>query len=210
MGELQKTLKLFGFPIFWLWAYPMKVILEKCHAQSIRYLHFYYRKEKKILPKQFFVWCCVNFLDIWCCVNFLNIWCCANFLDIWCCANFLDIWCCVNFLTFGVVNLFRHFCQNNFSVGTILDNDNKLRISMDGLSRKSKKCLKSLHNTKCLKWIVYHNILKRNKLAEKISQKNPKYMLNYSLPCSCSYNLSSFWLINTKCLKSLHNTKCQK
>ena len=44
-------------------------------------------------------------------------------------------------------------------------------------------------------WFLYHNILKRNKLAEKISQKNPKYMLNYSLPCSCSYNLSSFWLI---------------
>ena len=29
----------------------------------------------------------------------------------------------------------------------------------------------------------------------KISQKNPDYMLNYSLPCSCSYNLSSFWFI---------------
>ena len=29
----------------------------------------------------------------------------------------------------------------------------------------------------------------------KISQKNPEYMLNYSLLCSCSYNLSSFWLI---------------
>ena len=28
----------------------------------------------------------------------------------------------------------------------------------------------------------------------KISQKNPEYMLNYSLPCSCSKNLSSFWL----------------
>ena len=28
---------------------------------------------------------------------------------------------------------------------------------------------------------------------KKISQKNPEY--NYSLPCSCSYNLSSFWLI---------------
>jgi hypothetical protein len=29
----------------------------------------------------------------------------------------------------------------------------------------------------------------------KISQKNPEYLLNYSLPCSCSQNLSSFWLI---------------
>ena len=29
----------------------------------------------------------------------------------------------------------------------------------------------------------------------KISQKNPEYMLNYSLPCSCSKDLSSFWLI---------------
>jgi hypothetical protein len=28
----------------------------------------------------------------------------------------------------------------------------------------------------------------------KISQKNQEYMLNYSLPCSCSSNLSSFWL----------------
>ena len=42
---------------------------------------------------------------------------------------------------------------------------------------------------------LFHNIPKRNKLAEKISQKNPEYMLNYSLPCSCSWNLSSFWLI---------------
>jgi hypothetical protein len=41
-----------------------------------------------------------------------------------------------------------------------------------------------------------HNLHNRYKLAErKISQKNPEYMLNYSLPCSCSKNLSSFWLI---------------
>jgi hypothetical protein len=40
------------------------------------------------------------------------------------------------------------------------------------------------------------NLHNRYKLAErKISQKNPEYMLNYSLPCSCSKNLSSFWLI---------------
>jgi hypothetical protein len=37
-----------------------------------------------------------------------------------------------------------------------------------------------------------HNIPKWNTLAEKLSQKTPEYMLNYSLPCSCSYNLSSF------------------
>jgi hypothetical protein len=31
------------------------------------------------------------------------------------------------------------------------------------------------------------NLHNRHKLAErKISQKNPEYMLNYSLPCSCS------------------------
>ena len=28
-----------------------------------------------------------------------------------------------------------------------------------------------------------------------MSQKKPEYMLNYSLTCSCSYNLSSFWLL---------------
>ena len=40
------------------------------------------------------------------------------------------------------------------------------------------------------------NLHNRYKLAErKISQKNLEYMLNYSLPCSCSLNLSSFWLI---------------
>jgi hypothetical protein len=40
------------------------------------------------------------------------------------------------------------------------------------------------------------NLHNRYKSAEwKISQKIPEYMLNYSLPCSCSYNLSSFWLI---------------
>ena len=26
-------------------------------------------------------------------------------------------------------------------------------------------------------------------------QKNAEYMINYSLPCSCSYNLSSFWFV---------------
>ena len=39
----------------------------------------------------------------------------------------------------------------------------------------------------------FHN---RYKSAErKISQKNPEYMLNYSFPCSCSKNLSSFRFI---------------
>ena len=40
------------------------------------------------------------------------------------------------------------------------------------------------------------NLPNRYKSPErKISQKNPEYMLNYSLSCSGSYNLSSFWLI---------------
>jgi hypothetical protein len=40
------------------------------------------------------------------------------------------------------------------------------------------------------------NLHNRYKSAErKISQKYSEYMLNYSLPCSCSYNLSSFWLV---------------
>jgi len=30
---LPKTLKLFGFPIFWLWVYLIKVIQETCLAQ---------------------------------------------------------------------------------------------------------------------------------------------------------------------------------
>ena len=34
-----------------------------------------------------------------------------------------------------------------------------------------------------------------NRLKEKFPKKNPERMLNYSLPCSCSSNLSSFWLI---------------
>jgi hypothetical protein len=37
------------------------------------------------------------------------------------------------------------------------------------------------------------NFHKRYKSAEKkCSQKNPEYMLNYSLPCSCSQILTSF------------------
>ena len=37
------------------------------------------------------------------------------------------------------------------------------------------------------------NLHNRYKSAErKISQKNPEYLLNYSFPCSCSKNLSSF------------------
>jgi hypothetical protein len=47
--------------------------------------------------------------------------------------------------------------------------------------------------------IFYQNVRNldnRYKSAErKISLTNPEYLLNYSLLCSCSYNLSSFWLI---------------
>ena len=40
------------------------------------------------------------------------------------------------------------------------------------------------------------NLHNRYELAErKISKKNPEYMLNYSFPCSCSINLSSFRFI---------------
>ena len=40
------------------------------------------------------------------------------------------------------------------------------------------------------------NLHNRYKSAErKISQKNPEYMLNYSFPCSCSKNMSSFRFI---------------
>jgi hypothetical protein len=39
---------------------------------------------------------------------------------------------------------------------------------------------------KILMSFLSHNIPKQIKLAEKISQKNPEYMLNYSLPYSCS------------------------
>ena len=38
-----------------------------------------------------------------------------------------------------------------------------------------------------------HNLYKS--AERKISQKNPEYMLNYSFPCSCSKNLSSFRFI---------------
>ena len=34
-----------------------------------------------------------------------------------------------------------------------------------------------------------------NRLKEKFQKNPPEHMLNYSLPCSCSLNLSSFWLI---------------
>jgi hypothetical protein len=38
-----------------------------------------------------------------------------------------------------------------------------------------------------------HNLYKSDE--RKISQKSPEYMLNYSFPCSCSKNLSSFRFI---------------
>jgi hypothetical protein len=49
-----------------------------------------------------------------------------------------------------------------------------------------KIILTQISEQKILMWFLSHNIPKRNKLAEKISQKNPEYVLNYSLPCSCS------------------------
>ena len=33
------------------------------------------------------------------------------------------------------------------------------------------------------------------RLKVKLKKKNPEHMLNYSLPCSCNSNLSSFWFI---------------
>ena len=38
-------------------------------------------------------------------------------------------------------------------------------------------------------------IIDINRLKEKFHRKNPEYMLNYSFPCSCSKNLSSFRFI---------------
>jgi hypothetical protein len=55
---------------------------------------------------------------------------------------------------------------------------------------------------KILMWFLSHNIPKRNILAENISQKNSEYMLNYSLPFSCSSNLSSFWFVIKQKLKT--------
>jgi hypothetical protein len=50
--------------------------------------------------------------------------------------------------------------------------------------------------------IFYQNMLNLHNryisAERKISQKNPEYMLNYFLPCSCSSNLSSFLLILKK------------
>jgi hypothetical protein len=42
---------------------------------------------------------------------------------------------------------------------------------------------------KILMCFLSHNIPKRNKLAEKISQKNPEYMLNYSVYVFISWTL---------------------
>ena len=42
---------------------------------------------------------------------------------------------------------------------------------------------------KILMLFLSHNIPKRNKLAEKISQKNPEYMLTYSLPLQLKFEL---------------------
>ena len=46
------------------------------------------------------------------------------------------------------------------------------------------------------------NLYNRYKSIErKISQKNPEYMLNYSFLCSCSRNLSSFFIYNKAAMK---------
>jgi hypothetical protein len=42
---------------------------------------------------------------------------------------------------------------------------------------------------KILMWFLSHTIPKRNKLAEKISQKNPEYMVTYSLPLQLKLEL---------------------
>jgi hypothetical protein len=47
---------------------------------------------------------------------------------------------------------------------------------------------------KILMWFLSHDIPKRNKLAEKMSQKNPEYMLNYSLPCTCTVAAVKIWV----------------
>lgn len=38
---LQETTKLFGFQLFWLWEYPMKVISDTGRAHLVRYLILY-------------------------------------------------------------------------------------------------------------------------------------------------------------------------
>jgi hypothetical protein len=49
---------------------------------------------------------------------------------------------------------------------------------------------------KCDLLSKYVHLYNQYKSVErKISQKNPEYMLIYSLSCSCSKNLSSFWFI---------------
>ena len=46
---LPKILKLFGFPIVWLWVYLMKVITETCRVHYHWYLRFYYHQDKDIV-----------------------------------------------------------------------------------------------------------------------------------------------------------------
>jgi hypothetical protein len=43
-----------------------------------------------------------------------------------------------------------------------------------------KIILTQISKQKILMWFLSHNIPKRNKLAEKIAQENPEYMLNYA------------------------------
>jgi hypothetical protein len=59
---LQKTTKLFGFPILRLWAYLMRAIPETCRAHSIKYLHFYYDYHTSLLSV--LIWVCKLFSKV--------------------------------------------------------------------------------------------------------------------------------------------------
>jgi hypothetical protein len=49
-----------------------------------------------------------------------------------------------------------------------------------------KIILTQISEQKILMWFLSHNIPKRNKLAEKISQKNPENMLKFELILICN------------------------
>ena len=56
-----------------------------------------------------------------------------------------------------------------------------------------KKTPKKLKCELLSKYAQLHNRYKS--ATRKISQKNPQYMLNYSLPCNCNQKLNPFWFI---------------
>jgi hypothetical protein len=71
-------------------------------------------------------------------------------------------------------------------------------LSLWKIVRSSVILLLPLFREEDLNVIFYQhmpNLHNRYKLAERISHINPEYMLNYSFPCSCSKNLSSFRFI---------------